>query len=60
MIARAQGLYGIGPVTDASALTQALREAVAAVAQGAAVVVDVHVEPGYNPAMAAGMTRAHG
>ena len=24
------------------------------------VVVDVHVQPGYNPAMAAGMTRAHG
>jgi thiamine pyrophosphate-dependent acetolactate synthase large subunit-like protein len=60
MIARAQGLHGIGPVTDAAALTQALREAVAAVAQGRAVVVDVHVQPGYNPAMAAGMTRAHG
>jgi thiamine pyrophosphate-dependent acetolactate synthase large subunit-like protein len=60
MIARAQGLQGIGPVTDAAALPAALREAVDAVAQGKAVVVDVHVQPGYNPAMAAGMTRAHG
>jgi thiamine pyrophosphate-dependent acetolactate synthase large subunit-like protein len=60
MIARAQGLHGIGPVTDAAALAQALREAVDAVVQGKAVVVDVHVQPGYNPAMAAGMTRAHG
>jgi thiamine pyrophosphate-dependent acetolactate synthase large subunit-like protein len=60
MIARAQGLHGIGPVTDAAGLPQALQEAVDAVAQGRAVVVDVHVQPGYNPAMAAGMTRAHG
>ena len=60
MIARAQGLHGIGPVTDATALPQALRDAVEAVVQGKAVVVDVHVQPGYNPAMAAGMTRAHG
>ncbi len=60
MIARAQGLHGIGPVTDAAALPQALRDAVEAVVQGKAVVVDVHVQPGYNPAMAAGMTRAHG
>ena len=60
MIARAQGLHGIGPVIDGAALPSALREAVAAVAQGRAVVVDVHVQPGYNPAMAAGMTRAHG
>ena len=28
--------------------------------QGKAVVVDVHVQPGYNPAMAAGITRGHG
>jgi thiamine pyrophosphate-dependent acetolactate synthase large subunit-like protein len=60
MIARAQGLHGIGPVTDAAMLTRALRDAVDAVARGKAVVVDVHVQPGYNPAMAAGMTRAHG
>jgi thiamine pyrophosphate-dependent acetolactate synthase large subunit-like protein len=60
MIARAQGLDGIGPVTDASDLLRVLRDAVAGVTQGKAVVVDVHVLPGYNPAMASGMTRAHG
>jgi thiamine pyrophosphate-dependent acetolactate synthase large subunit-like protein len=60
MIARAQGLHGIGPVTDGAELTRALRDAVEAAVQGKAVVVDVYVQPGYNPAMAAGMTRAHG
>jgi thiamine pyrophosphate-dependent acetolactate synthase large subunit-like protein len=59
-MARAQGLEGIGPVTDATALPEALAEAVRLVKQGRGVVVDVHVEPGYNPAMAAGITRSHG
>jgi len=60
MIARAQGLDGIGPVTDASELVRVLHDAVIRVTRGKAVVVDVHVQPGYNPAMAAGMTRGHG
>ena len=60
MIARGQGLEGIGPVTTAQALQAAIEDAVRRVKAGKAVVVDVHVAPGYNPAMAAGMTRAHG
>jgi thiamine pyrophosphate-dependent acetolactate synthase large subunit-like protein len=60
MLARAQGLDGIGPVTAADALQPALEDAVRRVKAGKAVVVDVHVEPGYNPAMAAGVTRSHG
>ena len=60
MFARAQGLDGIGPVTSADALQDALIDAVRRVKSGKAVVVDVHVEPGYNPAMAAGITRSHG
>ena len=61
MIARAQGLarHRSGD-RRRQRFAQALRDAVDAVAQGKAVVVDVHVQPGYNPAMAAGMTRAHG
>jgi thiamine pyrophosphate-dependent acetolactate synthase large subunit-like protein len=60
MLARAQGLDGIGPVTSADTLQDALVDAVRRLKSGKAVVVDVHVEPGYNPAMAAGITRAHG
>jgi len=60
MLARAQGLDGIGPVTSADMLQDALVDAVRRLKSGKAVVVDVHVEPGYNPAMAAGVTRGHG
>jgi len=59
MMARAQGLKGVGPVTDPGSLADVLREAIAAVREGAAVVVDVHVTAGYSPSMAAGMTRSH-
>lgn len=60
MMARAQGLAGFGPATEADALAGVLAEAVARVKRGEAVVVDVHVAPGYSPAMAAGVTRGHG
>jgi thiamine pyrophosphate-dependent acetolactate synthase large subunit-like protein len=60
MLARAQGLDGIGPVTTADTLQDALIDAVRRLKNGKAVVVDVHVQPGYNPAMAAGITRGHG
>ena len=60
LLARAQGLDGIGPVTTAEALQGALEDAVQRLKLGKAVVVDVHVEPGYNPAMAAGVARSHG
>ena len=59
-IARAQGLIGLGPVRTAGELTSAVREAVGLMrSAGAAVVIDARVEPGYNPAMTAGLTR-HG
>ncbi len=58
-IARAQGLVGIGPVLTVQALADAVAEAVTAAKAGASVVIDARVLPGYNPAMAAGMTR-HG
>ena len=59
MMARAQGQDGIGPIVDASDLPAALAEAVALVKRGRGVVVDVHVAPGYSPAMAASLTRGH-
>ncbi|MBI3375504.1 MAG: thiamine pyrophosphate-binding protein [Betaproteobacteria bacterium] len=43
MMARSQGLVGIGPVRQAEELAQALAQAISAVREGAAVVVDVHV-----------------
>jgi thiamine pyrophosphate-dependent acetolactate synthase large subunit-like protein len=50
---RAQGAIGFGPVEDAAALPGVLADAVAALREGAVVVVDVRVLPGYAPAMAA-------
>ena len=46
LMARAQGLEGIGPITDMKDLPQALREAVALVKAGKPVVVDVIVHAG--------------
>ncbi|HYG44284.1 MAG TPA: thiamine pyrophosphate-dependent enzyme, partial [Bordetella sp.] len=57
-MARAQGLTAYGPVEDADALEQVLREAVEAVRNGASVVIDARVQPGYSPSMTAGMTRS--
>lgn len=59
MMARAQGLDGIGPVTSPAELAGALSDAVRSLKEGRAVLVDVHVTPGYSPSMAAGMTRSH-
>lgn len=56
-MARAQGLIGIGPVSTTDALIDAIRKGVEAARNGASVVIDARVKPGYNPAMAAGMTR---
>jgi thiamine pyrophosphate-dependent acetolactate synthase large subunit-like protein len=55
---RAQGAQGFGPVTDPAKLAAALKEAIAVVDSGGVAVVDVRVEPGYNAAMTAAMTRA--
>lgn len=58
-MARAQGLVGHGPVTSAAALRTVLDNAVHAVSQGACVVIDVWVQPGYTAAMSQTMTRSH-
>jgi thiamine pyrophosphate-dependent acetolactate synthase large subunit-like protein len=55
---RAQGAVAFGPVSDQGALAAALQQAIAAVDAGGVAVVDVRVEPGYNAAMTAAMTRA--
>jgi thiamine pyrophosphate-dependent acetolactate synthase large subunit-like protein len=58
MLARGQGLTGIGPVEDAVALARVLVDAIAAVKKGGTVVIDVIVQTGYSPAMTAGLTRS--
>jgi thiamine pyrophosphate-dependent acetolactate synthase large subunit-like protein len=58
-LARGLGLQGLGPVTKPSELDDALTRAIAAVRDGATMVVDVRVTPGYSAAMASGMTRSH-
>ncbi len=59
MLARGQGLTGVGPVSDVDALPAILAEAVTAAKAGEAVVVDVRIASGYNPAMSSGMTRTY-
>jgi thiamine pyrophosphate-dependent acetolactate synthase large subunit-like protein len=56
-MARAQGLHGIGPVRTVGELAGAIDEALAAYEAGSAVLLDVHVEPGYAPSTAAGLVR---
>ena len=58
MMARGQGLTGIGPVEDAAELERVLVDAIAAVKKGETVVVEVVVQTGYSPAMTAGLTRS--
>lgn len=58
MMARGQGLKGVGPVEDVAELERVLADAIAAVKNGETVVVDVVVQTGYSPAMTAGMTRS--
>ena len=56
-IARAQGCVGIGPVTEPKKLVEALSQGIAAVREGKPCVIDVRVDPGYDPAMTAAMQR---
>ncbi|HUZ71362.1 MAG TPA: thiamine pyrophosphate-dependent enzyme [Stellaceae bacterium] len=60
MIARGLGATGFGPVTRLGDLAATLESAVKAAADGQVVVVDVRVEPGYDAASAAAITRAPG
>jgi thiamine pyrophosphate-dependent acetolactate synthase large subunit-like protein len=59
-MARAQGAVGFGPVTGQMDLLPAFENAIRAVEAGSVAVVDVRVEPGYTPAMAASVARAPG
>ncbi len=58
MLARGQGMHGIGPVETAADLEKALAEGIKTVRAGSAVVIDVIVSPGYSAAMTAGLTRS--
>jgi thiamine pyrophosphate-dependent acetolactate synthase large subunit-like protein len=60
MMARAQGATGFGPVQKLGDLAPTLEKAVKAAADGQVVVVDVRVEPGYDQASSAAITRAPG
>ena len=56
-LARAQGAQGFGPIQEAAGLVPAFRAAIAVVDGGGVAVVDVRVQPGYTPAMAAALAR---
>jgi thiamine pyrophosphate-dependent acetolactate synthase large subunit-like protein len=57
-VARGQGATGFGPITRLGDLGSTLDKAVSAAAAGQVVVVDVRVEPGYDQASSAAITRA--
>jgi thiamine pyrophosphate-dependent acetolactate synthase large subunit-like protein len=52
-LGRAQGARGFGPVTEIADLAKVYAEAIAAVDAGEVAVIDVHIEPGYSPGVAA-------
>ena len=57
MIARAQGAVGMGPVAKFGDLGPALKDAIRTANEGKVVVLEVRVEPGYDPATTRVMTR---
>ncbi|MES2412281.1 MAG: thiamine pyrophosphate-binding protein [Pseudomonadota bacterium] len=58
MMARGQGMEGIGPIETGADLEKALAEAIKVVRSGKAIVLDVIVATGYSAAMTAGLTRS--
>lgn len=56
-LARAQGLEGIGPITELEDLPGAVSKALEYLRAGRPVVLDVVVEAGYSAAMSAGLVR---
>ena len=58
MMARGQGMEGIGPIETGADLQNALAEAIKTVRGGKAIVLDVIVSTGYSAAMTAGLTRS--
>jgi thiamine pyrophosphate-dependent acetolactate synthase large subunit-like protein len=59
-MARAQGADGIGPVTSEDALRNALVDGLRRVAEGAVVVIDARVVPGYDANTGGGAQTARG
>jgi thiamine pyrophosphate-dependent acetolactate synthase large subunit-like protein len=59
MMARGQGLEGIGPIESGTELHAALAHAVDSVRSGKAIVLDVIVSPGYSQETTAGMTQSN-
>ncbi len=59
IMARGQGLEGIGPIETAADLHAALAHAVESVRGGKAIVLDVIVSPGYSKETTAGMSQSH-
>lgn len=58
MMARGQGMEGIGPIETGADLEKALADAIKVVQGGKAIVLDVIVATGYSAAMTAGLTRS--
>ena len=58
MMARGQGMEGVGPIETGADLEKALAVAVKTVRGGKAIVLDVIVSTGYSAAMTAGLTRS--
>lgn len=58
-LAEAQGAVGFGPMTAADGLAAAFEQAIRAVDAGRVAVVDVHVDPGFTPAMASSAAMSH-
>jgi hypothetical protein len=56
-MARSQGAVAFGPVTEIDDLIPTFEKAIAAVEAGSVVVIDVRIQPGYNQAMTAALTR---
>ncbi len=57
-MARAQGLRGIGPLSEPRTLEAMLASAIATVESGEPCVVDIRVAPGYDPTTVAAMAKA--
>lgn len=56
--ARAQGAIGIGPLKTMEELPEAFEKAIRLVEEGAVVVLDVRVAPGYTPAMTSALVQS--
>ncbi len=58
MLARGQGIDGVGPIETGAELEKAIAQGLKSVQDGKAFVIDVIVSTGYSAAMTAGLTRS--